>query len=109
MKRGHQNEGLKRFTTFVEESDNNDIVDRTYFQGNGSYDIFSMRKISYSILLNDDYEGGGLEIRARPFNEVSNEPGTGSFFPSYILHKVDSVISGTRFALVGWVHGQPFS
>ena len=78
-------------------------------EGNGGYDIFSMRKISYSILLNDDYEGGGLEIRARPFNEVSSEPGTGSFFPSYILHKVDSVISGTRFALVGWVHGQPFS
>jgi predicted 2-oxoglutarate/Fe(II)-dependent dioxygenase YbiX len=29
-------------------------------------------------------------------------------FPSYLVHKVMPVTSGTRYALVGWAHGNTF-
>jgi len=70
-------------------------------------EIPTMRKISYSILLNDNFKGGNLEFQGKSFN---NTPiGTGIFFPSYLIHKVSPVILGTRSVLVGWIHGQPFS
>jgi len=30
------------------------------------------------------------------------------FFPSYTLHEVTPVTKGTRYTLVGWVHGPAF-
>ena len=70
-------------------------------------EILTMRKISYSILLNNDFEGGSLDFQGKSFK---NTPiGTGFFFPSYLIHKVSTVTSGIRRSLVGWVHGQPFS
>lgn len=68
------------------------------------------RKISFSILLNDDFEGGELELY-----KFGDKPDTMKmkknsilFFPSFILHRVTPVTSGTRKALVGWVHGPNF-
>lgn len=62
------------------------------------------RDLSTVIFLNDDFEGGefvfpDLRIRIRP------EPGLLIAFPSseYYLHKVEPVISGTRYAMVNWM------
>ena len=34
--------------------------------------------------------------------------GTLVLFPSYLLHRVNMVTAGTRWALVGWAHGGSF-
>lgn len=68
------------------------------------------RDLSTVIFLNDDFEGGEfvfpeLRVRIRP------EPGLMIAFPSsqFYLHKVEPVISGTRYAMVNWFtfHGFP--
>ena len=67
------------------------------------------RKLSYSLMLNDDFEGGKLGFKTGK-GVVEYEPTVGRIviFPSYILHKVFPVTSGTRWALVGWAHGASF-
>ena len=79
----------------------------------GPETIPSMRKISFSILLNPgEYEGGELFFNTGndALEKTSGQEGIGTMvtFPSYMLHKVSHVTSGTRYALVGWVHGNSF-
>tara|TARA_R110000737_G_scaffold61939_1_gene89317 strand:+ start:422 stop:1048 length:627 start_codon:yes stop_codon:yes gene_type:complete len=64
------------------------------------------RKISMSLILNDDYEGGELEI----FGQPKDYYGQGSiiFFPSWMLHRVTPVTKGIRYSLVMWHIGAPF-
>jgi PKHD-type hydroxylase len=64
------------------------------------------RKISVSILLNDNYDGGDLNIYTdeTPFT-VKKSKGTLVIFPSFLLHEVTPVISGTRYSLVNWING----
>ena len=68
------------------------------------------RDLSTILFLNDDFEGGefvfpDLRVRIKP------EPGLLVAFPSsqFYLHKVEPVISGTRYAMVNWmtVQGMP--
>lgn len=70
------------------------------------------RKISYSILLNpNEYEGGELVFQiGREPNQMIDQSHKGSIilFPSYMLHAVKTVTKGKRYAMVGWVHGDPF-
>jgi PKHD-type hydroxylase len=70
----------------------------------------SNRKLSFSILLNDDYEGGELNIPGSPGQPDSFVPQTNSalFFPSSMPHCVKPVTKGVRKSLVGWVHGPNF-
>ena len=65
------------------------------------------RKLSMTILLNDDFNGGDFEILG---SEIQPELKQGSVlcFPSYSFHKVNEVISGTRYSLVSWFIGTPF-
>lgn len=74
--------------------------------------LMSTRKISYSLLLNGgQYEGGQLSFlidhEPRSFCD-QQKVGTMVIFPSYLMHAVAEVTSGTRYALVGWVHGNSF-
>lgn len=66
------------------------------------------RKISVSIQLSDPrtYTGGVLEINdhGRPMVS-SKEQGSITMFPSYLMHRVQPMQSGERWALVIWVHG----
>jgi len=64
------------------------------------------RKISMSLLLNDDYEGGKLEIWG--FNQNAHKQGSIIFFPSYMPHRVTPVTKGVRYSLVIWFLGAPF-
>jgi PKHD-type hydroxylase len=73
----------------------------------------NVRKLSMSILLNDDYEGGDFQIHG-PSNhgEVAMTPvcGEGSVivFPSFIEHQVAPITKGIRYSLVTWFVGPPF-
>ena len=72
--------------------------------------IGSNRKLSFSILLNDNYEGGELNIPGSPGQPDSFVPQANSalFFPSSMPHCVKPVTKGVRKSLVGWVHGPNF-
>ena len=77
---------------------------------------FSVRKLSFSLVLNDDYEGGVLQI-ATPQTPDSEDPyhifsvpkkrGTLIVFSSHILHQVTPVTHGIRKSIVGWFTGPP--
>ena len=77
----------------------------------------SMRKLSYSILLNPgEYEGGEFVSKVgrkdAVFEDQQKLPedltGTMILFPSYILHRISEVTKGTRYSMVGWAHGNSF-
>ncbi len=74
----------------------------------------TVRKISLSALLNDDYEGGELLFRTldqtSEIKETSIKPNKGDIiiFPSYIDHKVAPVTKGIRYSVVAWYGGPPF-
>ena len=81
----------------------------------GAYDNGLIRKLSFTLFLNEDYEGGAFRIcepHPDPFkhSEQLFKPKTGSMviFPSHKWHKVDKVTSGIRKTLVGWIVGTPF-
>ena len=79
-----------------------------------------IRKLSFSVLLNDDYEGGDLELAYHTGHGiVSDEPdvkihkapkkrGQMVIFPSETIHRVTPVTKGIRKSIVGWVIGPPF-
>jgi len=75
-----------------------------FYQGSGQYP----RKLSFTMQLSDpsEYEGGKTMIwNAKEPWAIPQEKGSITFFPSYTLHEVTPVTSGTRKALVGWVTG----
>ena len=81
----------------------------------GSGPVPSMRKLSYSILLNaGEYEGGelcfhiGRNEDPHPGQTEKEDCGSMVLFPSYLVHRVLPITKGTRYAIVGWVHGNSF-
>ena len=81
-----------------------------------------IRKISVSICLTDksEYSGGELlidlrnkeddpsDVRNIYSHECMNYKGSAAVFPSFTWHKVNPVISGTRFSAVLWYLGNPY-
>lgn len=68
-----------------------------------------IRKLSFSILLNDNFEGGELELFVGPDPEaIPIKKNQMAIFPSHVLHRVTPVLTGRRTALVGWIHGPNF-
>ena len=65
------------------------------------------RKLSMTIVLNEDYEGGEFEFFDDK-NLIREKIGTVIVFPSYMVHKVRPVTKGTRYSLVAWFCGEPF-
>ena len=56
-----------------------------------------------------DYTGGELRISMGENHEtVINQRGTAIFFPSYCIHEVTPVLTGTRLTLVTWIRGSKF-
>ena len=67
------------------------------------------RKLSMSILLNSDFEGGEFEISLhKSDNDMKLDKGSIIVFPSFIEHRVKPIIKGTRYSLVAWFIGPPF-
>ena len=79
------------------------------------YNNGMIRKLSFSICLNDEFEGGDFDLgRPSPLTGKTNietfklKKGEMIIFPSNTWHKVDKVTKGIRKSLVGWVVGKPF-
>ena len=65
------------------------------------------RKLSMSIILNSNFEGGDFEIRG--LDKVPRlKEGSIIVFPSFMEHRVASVTKGIRYSLVAWFVGPPF-
>jgi len=65
------------------------------------------RKLSMTIILNEDYEGGEFEFFSHP-DLIKEKKGTIIVFPSYMEHRVRPITKGTRYSLVVWFVGEPF-
>ena len=79
------------------------------------YNDGTIRKLSFTVTLNNEYTGGEFELTVpNPKNIdtslIYKKPNVGDLilFPSHIWHKVHPVKSGVRKSLVGWVLGKPF-
>lgn len=69
------------------------------------------RKLSVSVMLNDDFEGGELEIQNLWGNKIYTIPkkaGSIVVFPSMLKHRVTPVTKGVRYSLVRWYGGPEF-
>lgn len=78
------------------------------------------RKLSVSVILNDDFEGGDLQFREQidPIDNNNKDTitmtceergkGTVIVFPSFVWHRVTPVTKGVRKSLVMWNIGPKF-
>ena len=93
-----------QFTEYSEYNDNYNLhIDKLHG------DI--IRKLSIVVQLSrpKDYEGCNLEIYNSATPEtMKKDQGTLIAFPSYSLHKVTPLFSGTRYSLVAWIGGPQF-
>ena len=78
-----------------------------------------IRKVSFSIGLNDpsEYEGGELQFYPQHYYDTNDQYGIEAnggakllkneavFFNSVLVHRVSPITKGVRKSLVGWVHG----
>ena len=67
----------------------------------------NVRKLSMTIVLNSNFEGGDFEIAG---NEMISklEEGSVIVFPSFMFHRVAPITKGIRYSLVAWFVGPPF-
>ncbi len=87
----------------------------TYYGGGGHYDwhtdvgpMMANRKVSVVLQLTkpDEYEGGNLQLNGgNGIVEAPKDFNTMIIFPSFMLHRVTPVITGTRKSLVTWLAG----
>ena len=66
------------------------------------------RKLSMTLVLNDDYEGGGFEVRIGNLKKKKLREGSIIFFPSFVEHRIAPITEGIRYSLVAWFVGPPF-
>lgn len=71
-------------------------------------DRASNRKISISIGLSENYEGGELAFFTEKESRIKLQLGQGVAFPSWMTHRVLPVQEGDRWALVAWITGPSF-
>ena len=73
-----------------------------------------VRKLSMSVMLNDNFDGGAFEFASYGKEKCSITPveataGSVIIFPSSMEHRVAPVTKGTRYSLVCWFVGPPFT
>ena len=93
-----------QFTEYSEPDDGyKQHIDKLYYK--------NIRKLSIMVQLSDpdDYKGCELKVIIGPDSEaMTKKQGTLIAFPSYTLHEVTPLISGTRYSLVAWLGGPTF-
>ena len=71
-----------------------------------------IRKVSFSVFLNDDFDGGEFDLEVyspaveKRYETFKLKPNTALFFKSDQWHRVRPVKSGVRKSIVGWVLGK---
>ena len=73
-----------------------------------------VRKLSMSVILNDNFDGGAFELASYGKEECTITPlemkqGDIVVFPSFMEHRVAPVTKGIRYSLVTWFLGPPFA
>ena len=87
-----------------------------HFDGKGSHKNVvneKVRKISMTIQLNEEYEGGEFQVAWCDEGKLLTETlgkskGSILLFPSLLEHCITPVTSGIRYSLVAWFVGVPF-
>ncbi len=77
----------------------------------GAGALAGKRKLTIVVQLSDPATYGGGTLELRPDSSVREAPrdrGTAVVFPSFILHRVTPVTTGTRWSLTLWSHGPAF-
>jgi PKHD-type hydroxylase len=71
---------------------------------------FLSRKLTLVLFLSDvnDYEGGRLGFIPDLSFDMVQEQGSVILYPSFIVHRVEEVTSGTRYIIIASAHGEPF-
>jgi len=85
-----------------------------YDDPNNKFKNGHVRKLSMTVLLNDNYDGG--EFQFATYNQGKcgietpevNKTGSIIVFPSDVEHRVTPVTKGIRYSLVVWFLGPPF-
>ena len=72
-----------------------------------------VRKLSMSVMLNDNFDGGAFEFASYSKGDcvitpIETSSGSVIVFPSSVEHRVSPVTRGTRCSLVAWFVGPPF-
>lgn len=68
-----------------------------------------IRIVTVSLNINDEYTGGGLEVRHKGETlKLSSEPGSYTIFPSFLSHRAVPVETGCRKAVTLWIKGDPY-
>ena len=67
-----------------------------------------IRKLSFTVLLNDDFEGGEFEIHTTQKTVLELKKKDVVVFHADTPHRVKPVTKGTRHSLVGWIQGPPY-
>jgi len=77
------------------------------------YNNGMIRKLSFTVCLNDEFDGGNFDIcRPSPLTDKTIvqtfklKKGEMIIFPSHTWHRVNKVTKGIRKSLVGWVVGK---
>ena len=84
-----------------------DLPDNEFMHGH-------VRKLSMTVLLNDNYEGGEFQFATYEKEKCEihtpefNKTGMIIVFPSDVEHRVAPVTKGIRYSLVVWFLGPPF-
>ena len=70
-----------------------------------TYQPIKKRYCSVVILLNEDYEGGDLEIKLHDGNTIKLDKKIGNMviFLSTMEHRVTPILRGDRYSLVNWI------
>jgi len=73
----------------------------------------NVRKLSMSVMLNDNFDGGAFEFASYSKGNCKIIPievtaGSVIVFPSSVEHRVAPVTKGIRYSLVVWFLGPPF-
>tara|TARA_R110002167_G_scaffold181414_1_gene381701 strand:- start:741 stop:1382 length:642 start_codon:yes stop_codon:yes gene_type:complete len=73
----------------------------------------TIRKLSVSVVVNDDYEGGHFETMHLKDGKVvkkkvAAKAGSAIVFPATLTHRVTPITKGIRYSLVVWFAGPPF-
>ena len=83
-----------------------------YHNPNNAFMHGHVRKLSMSVILNDNFEGGAFEFASYGkekchITPIEAKAGDIIFFTSGIEHRVAPVTKGVRYSLVNWFVGPP--
>lgn len=110
---GFELNGYEAFQYTMYDESENGMYDWHMDMGLGTREFEGEpRKLSLTLCLNDDFEGGEFQINTGKENEpITPEVFKGRclLFPSFVIHRVKPVTKGTRKSLVVWVEGPKFT